>query len=1571
MAADLAGIISENEFFTGHYLAALIEGDMRGKVSEWRNREAEGEPGWKTPWSRLSSLSSGFFDLRNRLTRAREGRERVELQRPFLCALLRALGYDAGISFREVDDKSLVPVLAEVLHPSGRPLLWCIEVSPGEENDIDLLSATLRADQYPADVEGTAVIHSRTPMEDLVSRYVFAMEEPPRWLMLAGGSQVLLLDREKWREKRALRFHLDEIFSRRETSTLQAMAVLLHRESLCPAEDEALLDKMEAESRRHAASVSDDLRYALREAVEILGNEAVHDIRTRKKEALFGEGDLDAAALSLECLRYLYRLLFLFYVESRPELGYTPMNSEAYRTAYSLESLREMENAPLDGDEAWNGLYFDASLRKLFSLVFKGYPEAATETLLDFDGAPGQGETFRMRPLPSLLFDGDRTPLLEGIRFRNGPLQKVIRLLSLSRGAGGRAGRVSYARLGIGQLGAVYEGLLSYTGFFAREELFEVRKEGDPADDLAVAYFVPRSALGEYKDEERVKNADGSLKRYEKGAFIYRLAGRERQKSASYYTPESLVQCLVKYALKELLEGRTADEILELTVCEPAMGSAAFLNEAADQLAEAYLDRKQKETGREIPLDEYSNEKQRVKMHLASHCLFGVDLNPVAVELGEVSLWLGAIHRDAPVPWFGMQLSCGNSLVGARRAAWPSLLLEARGKGTKAWTDVPPDYIGSGARPKGHIWHFLLPAAGMADYSDRVIKSLAPGAVEAARKWRRKFAQPFKKGEIARLEALSEAADGLWRACADEAARLRDAMAGSKAAPRDKDMRYAREILSKRVRASSPYRRLKLAMDYWCSLWFWPLAQTDLLPERDEWLFDLELILLGGLMDSAPEEGDQLPLFPSEARREAEQIRLNFGMVNVETLLAGNQRLKLADGLARKYRFFHWEIEYADIFARRGGFDLVLGNPPWIRLDWIEGDVLGEASPLLVFRKFSATRLASMRGELLQDEGLRERYFASYEETAGQQNFLNDISNYPELEGVRCNLYKCFLPLAWRIGGERGHSAFVHPDGVYDDPRGGTLRREIYSRLRYHFQFQNEFKLFGDVHNETIFSLNIYGPFSGRIAFSNIANLFSPSTVDECFASAGGGALPGIKTEDNRWNTSGHRDRIVAVGREELALFASLYDDPETPPEEGRLPALHGRPLLEALRKFARAPRRLSDLEGEFFTTDFWNETTRQTDGTIKRETRFPESARELVLSGPHFFVGNPIYKTPRAVCSSNKSYDVLDLADLPEDYLPRTNYVPACGKAEYEARIPTVPWDGSLMTDFYRLVSRCRVGSSSERTLQSAIAPQRISHIDGVFSITFKEEKMLVNNAGYYFSLPFDFFVKISGKSHFRYDLAGLLPVIETEPWSTLMAVRTLALTCLTKPYAPLWQERWDDAFRNDSWTSPDPRLDRAFFSRLTPEWGRGCALRTDLARRQALVEIDVLAAMALGMTLEELLSIYRVQFPVLRQYEGDTWYDAAGRIVFTPSKGLTGVGLSRQEFNEVKDKTEGFVSKEYEDDTLPGGPVSKAINYAAPFARKDREEDYRTAWEAFSRRAGKKGAGLFDGIKGLFGRS
>ncbi len=123
-----------------------------------------------------------------------------------------------------------------------------------------------------------------------------------------------------------------------------------------------------------------------------------------------------------------------------------------------------------------------------------------------------------------------------------------------------------------------------------------------------------------------------------------------------------------------------------------------------------------------------------------------------------------------------------------------------------------------------------------------------------------------------------------------------------------------------------------------------------------------------------------------------------------------------------------------------------------------------------------------------------------------------------------------------------------------------------------------------------------------------------------------------------------------------------------------------------------------------------------------------------------------------------------------------------------------------------------------------------------------------------------------------------------------------TIALNCLTTHYADLWSECWDDSFRQQRWAKDDPRLPNSFFSNLTPTWQSDCALRTDYCRRQALVEIDVLVAQALGLTLDELITIYRVQFPVMQQYERDTWYDQNGRIVFTASKGLTGVGFPRK---------------------------------------------------------------------------
>jgi len=220
---------------------------------------------------------------------------------------------------------------------------------------------------------------------------------------------------------------------------------------------------------------------------------------------------------------------------------------------------------------------------------------------------------------------------------------------------------------------------------------------------------------------------------------------------------------------------------------------------------------------------------------------------------------------------------------------------------------------------------------------------------------------------------------------------------------------------------------------------------------------------------------------------------------------------------------------------------------------------------------------------------------------------------------------------------------------------------------------------------------------------------------------------------------------------------------------------------------------------------------------------------------------------------------------------------------------------------------------------------------------------------------LPFDFYCKSTGRGA----IPGLIKTIPYVQVNHFLLARILILNSLTLHYAQLWSDCWDNRFRTDRWTRSDPRLDDAHFPRLTREWNRDCALRTDYARRQALVEIDVLVAMALGLTLEELKAIYRIQFPVLRQNERDTWYDRAGRIVFTCSKGLPGVGLPRKAkpkqgepvgWEEIRDLTEGTVESTIVDDTLPGGPRERTIVYVAPFDRCDRERDYETAWASFA---------------------
>jgi len=230
---------------------------------------------------------------------------------------------------------------------------------------------------------------------------------------------------------------------------------------------------------------------------------------------------------------------------------------------------------------------------------------------------------------------------------------------------------------------------------------------------------------------------------------------------------------------------------------------------------------------------------------------------------------------------------------------------------------------------------------------------------------------------------------------------------------------------------------------------------------------------------------------------------------------------------------------------------------------------------------------------------------------------------------------------------------------------------------------------------------------------------------------------------------------------------------------------------------------------------------------------------------------------------------------------------------------------------------------------------------VDAIESAAFACDKDLLTAAALWMSLPLDFVTKVSGKTAVRKSALDPLPWVEL-PDAALL--RVLQLNCLTTSYSELWN-RNAPSLAAAPWASNDPRLPTIECG----NWTCSSGLRLDFARRQAALEIDVLVAMALGLALEELIQVYRSMFPVLEGYDRDTWYDRNGRIVWT-RKNLRTVGLAtRQEWNQVRGMKEGTVERSFTDNSLPSGPVERAITYEAPFTLPDRVKDYRQAWDSF----------------------
>ncbi len=1621
---EVQGLTITNEFYSSHYFSVIFPHKLDATIREWNKEVAQKGTGVNATQliDEIRKLAPAYREFLQKFKQTeRKQAQRWALQRDWYCELLSKFGYRCSPGTLSIDGVE-VPLFHKEVDENGYDRFLILAAYDTDASDEDPLSLRPHKVQFePGPVVAEDLLD--WSWQSVLDEHIFSQVHPPRWVLQLSYSQMVLIDRTKWPMQQYLRFDLSEIFDRLDRFGLAAMVLMLHPKGIGLRQGTSgFLDGLEQDSHRHAYSVSTDLKYAMREAIECIGNEAIWFLQREGK--LGQQDDRLATKLSRESLRYLYRLLFLLYLEARPNLGYVPMNSETFVSGYSLESLRELEMVQLTTERSRNGYFLHESINQLFRLVREGLqPSTEHQEDLHVDA-----ESFQIRPVDDKLFARKSLPILKEVKFRNFTLQRVIRLLSLTRPdskAHKKRGRISYSHLGINQLGSVYETLLPYRGSFAKEDLYEVCRKNTTPDILDVAHLVNADDLEDYDAAERVYEDKKKtiLRKYSKGQFVYRLAGRERTSSGSFYTPESLTQCVVKYSLKERIgEDMTAAEILKLTVCEPAMGSAAFINEAVNQLAEAYLVRRQRERKLKIERKDYVDELQKVKRYITDRNVFGVDLNPVAIELGELSMRLNCMYRDGQSPWFGFQVYCGNSLVGALREFFQTTDLARKNWYNKTSFRINSCSSRALGLAKDRIYHFLVPHPDMLSHAaDKKLKQfLEPSIVQLFAQRKNQFKNSYSGHELNQLQRISSILDVLWQRQTEQLAQSRQGtqnhmevwgteVKGNKQTEySDKDRYLERFNPKKKNHPITEYQILKLVMDYWCAMWYWPAQADALPPTRAEYIQDLMTVVSFRSKDDLELQFDDL--FLSKKAKELAQklraLKAQQGYVSFNDLLTEIPRLKMAHELAEKYRYFHWELEFADIFLSktndgkiRGGFDLVIGNPPWIRLEFKEQDVLAEFEPKIWVRKMSASHVSALRPSLFQKHPqARDELIERGTDMLCYQQFLSSNQNYPFLKDQKNNLYKAFIGQSWWFSKKQGVSGLLHPKGVFDSVKGDSFRQEAYPRLRYHFRFHNALKLFPEVNSSRQFAVNIYSKPKEELGFDLISNLYLPKTVDGSYLHSGSGDIPGIKDKKNQHDSSAHKARVIKIDKLILKDFAAFVNRAGQELHKVPILELHSTELLSVIKTFAQIPNRLGNLSEDVHVYGHWNETKAQRDDTIRRQTQFVSEPTKFIYSGPHFFVGNPFAKTPRAVCLAKAHYDTLDLSMIPDNYLPRTNYVPAA--IDYNTRTPNTPWtdDDEIplkTTQFYRVLFRRMIHPASERTLISSLVPKAVASIGTCTTVVFRSCKAAVEFAALCNSIVLDYFTKCSGVNDVIKSTLDQLPVLGSETNLQLrsaLIVRALILSCLSSHFRELWETLCQlkvdmtrtktfnsvhrvplfELFQIDAWTVIDVQIDAEFFFQLTPHWQRNVALRSERMRRQALVEIDVLVAMAFGFTLDELLAMYRIQFPLLQKYENDTWYDAKGCIVYTsrlgygavPSKATkTDTNWSvytnvRTENNiaigweDIKELEEGLVTQQVIDNTLPGEPVERTIEYRAPFSKCDREQDYRQAWDVFSDR-------------------
>lgn len=621
-------------------------------------------------------------------------------------------------------------------------------------------------------------------------------------LVTNGRILRLLRDSSRLIKLSYLEFDLDRIFTDGLFADFAVLYRLLHVTRL-PASNEAaaesLIERYHQDSLDSGARIREGLSKAVEQAIRDFANGFLaHPANASLRQSIV-EGRLQPDTYYQHLLRLIYRLLFLLVIEER-DLVFPPAASnqqrDIYRRYYSLDRLRRLSEKRHLADKRHHDLWL--ALLANFRLF----------------EAHGPGQKLGLAPLAGDLFNPAAIGLLAGCMLGNDVLLGCLRALGLYQHPdNGQTIRVNYAALNVEEFGSVYEGLLEYQPVF-----------------LNVSPLPPGEGPG--VREQRQPSA--------RPEFTF-AQGDQRAATGSHYTPDDLVQPLIKHSLDYLIADKLKDAnpekaLLDLRVADIACGSGHILLAAARRIAtELAIVR----TGEEQPSPSAFRAAIR---DVIRHCVYGVDLNPLAVELCKVALWLEAHNPGEPLNFLDHHIKCGNAIVGfARREE------AERGVPDEAFATQPGD--------------------------DKDTASLL-------RKRNKQERKDHEAGQLPLSPSLQKQLDDLlsgWRELATLPEHTPDQIDAKKA-------RY-------------------LAFSQSQDAWF--LNQIAAIPIAQFYL---------------PKTPENFQKFITDAayRRYWQGEMSPQGQATAE-----------AWAMAGRKRFFHWFLEFPEIIGR-GGFDCILGNPPYL-----------------------------------------------------------------------------------------------------------------------------------------------------------------------------------------------------------------------------------------------------------------------------------------------------------------------------------------------------------------------------------------------------------------------------------------------------------------------------------------------------------------------------------------------------------------------------------------------------------------------------------------------------------------